>query len=88
MFGHLAAHLDPLSDPPALPASLAPSAFGWSDAELDQPVDAHPFRGDGGGTVRTLFAALRETYCGSLGVEFAEILDDPRRGWLEERMER
>ncbi len=32
-------------------------------------------------------AALKETYCGTLGVEYLDIADKARREWLEERME-
>src|SRR6266702_4448521 len=34
-----------------------------------------------------LVAALRETYCGTLGVEYLSVADKGRRDWLQERME-
>jgi 2-oxoglutarate dehydrogenase E1 component len=85
--GHLFAHLDPLSDAPA--GSLADNLaeYGLSAADLDVPFDTSHFRGLARGTVRELVAALQETYCRSIGVEYLHIQDGPTRRWLEERME-
>ena len=38
--------------------------------------------------MRGLIAALRETYCGTLGVEYTDIPDKTRRDWLQQQMER
>jgi 2-oxoglutarate dehydrogenase E1 component len=87
-FGHLAARLDPLGEAPGASGLLDPSVFGFSDADLDAPVEASPFSPAGfSGTLRELVAALCETYCASLGAEFMWIVDDTRRAWLQERME-
>src|SRR5262245_38709061 len=43
-FGHLAAHLDPLSDPPPPLPLLEPATYGFGDADLDRPISAAPFR--------------------------------------------
>ena len=89
VFGHLAADVDPLSEPPADPGPLDARALGFSDADLDAPVDPGPhWKGAFAGTLRDLVAALRETYCGPVGAEYMWILDDERRAWLQERMER
>ncbi len=88
VFGHLAAWLDPLSDAPAAPSLLDPRTLGFTEADLDLPVDPRPFwRGEFTGTLRELLAALRETYCASLGAEFMWIVDESRRAWLQEHME-
>jgi 2-oxoglutarate dehydrogenase E1 component len=87
-FGHLIARLDPLNDPPASHPLLELSNFGLSEADLDRPVDPRPFAGEVPGTLRDLIAALRETYCGTLGIEYMDIPDKQRRDWLQERMER
>jgi len=50
-------------------------------------VDWAPFKGGGRGPLRELIAALRETYCGTLGVEYLSVADKARREWLQERME-
>jgi 2-oxoglutarate dehydrogenase E1 component len=86
-FGHLIARLDPLSDPPDSHPLLELSRFGLGEADLDRAVDPRPFAGEFSGTLRELIAALRETYCGTLGVEYMDIPDKERRDWLERRME-
>src|SRR5689334_22168209 len=86
-FGHLVAHLDPLSDEaPATHPFLELSAFGLADADLDREVQA-PFARNFTGTLRQLLDALRETYCGTLGAEFMDIPDAAQREWLQARME-
>jgi 2-oxoglutarate dehydrogenase E1 component len=88
VFGHLAAHLDPLSEPPEPPAVLDPRTLGFSESDFDAAADPRPFwKGTPTGTLRELIAALRDTYCGSLGVEFMWITDEDRRAWLQEQME-
>ncbi len=87
-FGHLVARLDPLSEPPPSHPLLELANFGLSAADLDRDVDPRPFRGDFHGTLRELIAALRETYAGTIGVEYTDIPDKPVRDWLEDRIER
>jgi 2-oxoglutarate dehydrogenase E1 component len=86
-FGHRIARTDPLSEPPESHPLLDPSLFGFDEGDLDQPVDPRPFLGASPGTLRELIAALRETYCGTLGVEFVDVPDRDRREWLQQRME-
>ncbi|MFI5372113.1 MAG: 2-oxoglutarate dehydrogenase E1 component [Candidatus Eisenbacteria bacterium] len=86
-FGHLLADLDPLGEPPTGHPFLEMATLGLADADLDAPVDARAFRGDFHGTLRELIAVLRETYCGTLGVEFVDVPDPAQREWLQERME-
>jgi 2-oxoglutarate dehydrogenase E1 component len=85
--GHLIAHIDPLSDPPESHPYLELSQFGLSDADLGRTFDAIPFRGLPQATLRDLLAALRETYCRTIGVEYMHIQDVEVRHWLQERME-
>ncbi len=85
--GHLIAHLDPLSEPRPSHPLLELSEFGLSDAELDRTYDASAFFGLKEATLRQIVAALRETYCRTIGVEFKHIQDSNVRHWLEERME-
>src|SRR5262245_11713555 len=86
--GHLLAHLDPLSDPPRSHPMLELSAFGLSEALLDQTFDVSFFAGLAAkATLRELLAALRETYCRTIGVEYMHIQDRTIRHWLRDRME-
>jgi 2-oxoglutarate dehydrogenase E1 component len=85
--GHYVAHLDPLSRPPAGHPMLALSEFGLGEADLDRTFDTSLFVGLPRATLRQLVAALRETYCRTIGVEFLHIQDTRIRRWLQERME-
>src|SRR6266403_2058413 len=54
---------------------------------VDGLVDWAPFKGGPRGPLRELITALRETYCGPLGVEYLSVADKARREWLQARME-
>ena len=66
--GHLLAQVDPLADPRSSHPALELSQFGLSDADLNRTFDAIPFLGLPKGTLRDLLAALKETYCRTIGV--------------------
>jgi len=86
--GHVLAHIDPLSDPPVSHPLLEAEHFDFTEADLDRPCDPGGFRGEPSPrTLRELIAGLRETYCGTLGVEYTGIRDLEQREWLEQRME-
>src|SRR5262249_54362984 len=59
----------------------------FDQSDLDRTFDTSHFLGLARGTLRELLAALRETYCRTIGVEFLHIQDTRIRRWLEERME-
>src|SRR5205085_5376015 len=84
--GHFLAHLDPLSEPRQNHALLNPGEFGFTEADLDKTFDTS-FLGLPRATLRELIAALRETYCRTIGVEYMHIQDGRVRRWLQERME-
>ncbi len=85
--GHFLARLDPLSEAKASHPLLELSQFGLTDADLDRVFDASAFNSLGRVTLRELVAALRETYCRSIGVEYMHIQDTNIRRWLQQRME-
>src|SRR5947209_3975791 len=85
--GHLVADLDPLGGSPREHPLLRLSELGFGERDLDRVVDWAPFKGGPRGPLRELIAALRETYCGTLGVEYLSVADKARRDWLQERME-
>ena len=85
--GHLAARLDPLGSEPEGSPLLDPVHLGFGAADLAQPVSGAPFKGDVRGTLADLLEALRQTYCGPIGVEYMGITDVARREWLQEQME-
>ncbi len=86
-FGHSAARINPLNPEPGSHRLLELSAHGLSEADLGTPLAGSPFGGDAGATLGDLVGALRETYCGTLGVEYMDVPLEERRTWLEERME-
>jgi 2-oxoglutarate dehydrogenase E1 component len=86
--GHYLADLDPLklNPPRSSHELLEPSTFGLTEADLDRTFYSrltNPPRA----TLRTLIAALRETYCRTIGVEYMHIRDREIRKWLQDRME-
>ena len=85
--GHFLAHLDPLSEPRTSHPLLELSEFGFDEADLDRTFDTSHFVGLPQATLRELLAALRETYCRTIGVEYMHIQDTRIRRWLQERME-
>ncbi|MEY5062140.1 MAG: 2-oxoglutarate dehydrogenase component, partial [Verrucomicrobiota bacterium] len=86
--GHTLAHLDPLGLTPAENPDLSLSTFRFTEADLDRVFDSGTLGGGGPRTLRDILAYLRETYCGTLGVEFMHIMNFAIRRWLRDRMER
>ena len=85
--GHTQADIDPLSGAPAPSPKLQLSQFNLSDADLDTAFDTGTYLGGGQMKLRDIVAALKETYCGHVGVEYAHIQDTDCRRWLQERIE-
>src|SRR5207302_10133245 len=85
--GHFVAHLDPLGEPRRTHALLELEQFGLDATDLDHVFETSPFVGMQQATLRELLAALRETYCRTIGVEYMHIQDTNIRRWLQERME-
>ncbi len=88
--GHYLADLDPLKLTPRRQSHelLELSAFGLNESDLDRVFYSRVGGKEGGAsTLRELIAALRETYCRTIGVEFMHIRDTAIRRWLLERME-
>jgi 2-oxoglutarate dehydrogenase E1 component len=85
--GHLVADLDPLGGSPREHPLLGLAELGFTERDLDRVVDWAPFKGGTRGPLRELITALRQTYCGTLGVEYMSVADKARREWLRERIE-
>jgi 2-oxoglutarate dehydrogenase E1 component len=87
--GHYLADLDPLKlTPPGDPSGLLePSTFGLTEADLDRTFHTGLLFDPPQATLRDLIAALKETYCRTIGVEFMHIRNPQIRSWLQERME-
>ncbi|MCE5335573.1 MAG: 2-oxoglutarate dehydrogenase E1 component [Desulfobacteraceae bacterium] len=85
--GHLLTCLDPLDRCSGEHSLLSLSAFNLAEADLGRRFRAPRtlFREET--TLGEIIAALRETYCGSIGVEYMHLQDPDERQWLQERME-
>jgi 2-oxoglutarate dehydrogenase E1 component len=86
--GHLIANLDPLAleDKPLHP-ELDPATYGFGDDDWDRPIFINYVLGLETATLREILAVLRNTYCGTIGVEFMHIQDPAQKAWIQERIE-
>jgi 2-oxoglutarate dehydrogenase E1 component len=86
--GHLEARLDPLGlQIPRPHAELDPRSYGFTDNDLDKPIFIDNVLGRETATLREIRTILRETYCGSIGVEFMHIQDPDQKSWIQRRVE-
>jgi 2-oxoglutarate dehydrogenase E1 component len=84
--GHLLACTDPLNSCPTDHPLLSLAAFDLGDEDLDTTFHNRRFLASPA-TLREILAAMRETYCRSIGVEFMHIQEPKERQWLIDRME-
>jgi len=85
--GHMQAHLDPLSPPPAPFPRLNYQHFGLTETDLELSFSVGNFKEGGQMKLRSLISSLNETYCGHIGVEYLHMQDLDARDWLQARME-
>ncbi|HTM21766.1 MAG TPA: thiamine pyrophosphate-dependent enzyme, partial [Kofleriaceae bacterium] len=88
--GHTVCVLDPLGfNNLERNPELELEAFGLSEADLDHEFACDRITGLGQrATLREIIAMLRETYCGSIGVEYSHIQDRAIRQWVQDEIER
>ena len=87
--GHQIAKLDPLSmnkdgDHPELDYRT----HGFVDADLSKKIHLGGVLGLENATLKQIVDACRQTYCGTIGVEFHHIQDPKHRDWLVRRFEK
>jgi 2-oxoglutarate dehydrogenase E1 component len=86
--GHLEANLDPLELKPRHKHSeLDPRSYGFTDADMDREIYIDNVFGYQQATLRQIVHAVRETYCGSIGVEYMHIENPEQKKWLQARIE-
>ncbi|MGD8894881.1 MAG: multifunctional oxoglutarate decarboxylase/oxoglutarate dehydrogenase thiamine pyrophosphate-binding subunit/dihydrolipoyllysine-residue succinyltransferase subunit [Acidobacteriota bacterium] len=88
--GHLVADLDPLDRQRAPHRDLDPATYGLTLWDLDREFLTGGYTGyhsEDRATLREILDTLRETYCGTIGVEYMYIADPERKAWLQKRME-
>src|SRR5262245_25253670 len=85
--GHLVSDLDPLDSKRLPHRDLDPATYGLTLWDLDRDFITNGLSGKDKATLREILEVLRETYCGTIGVEYMYIADPERKDWLQERME-
>ena len=86
--GHLAANLDPLGIVKRTCAELDPSTLGFSEADLDKPVDPGDLPLKSPASLRQVIEYLDRTWCGTLGAEITHIREPAKRQWLQSEIEK
>ncbi len=83
------ADLDPLkrTERPVI-VDLDPAYYGFSDADQETVFNtSNTFFGKDTMSLRELLNALRETYCGTLGVEYMYTTDQTEKRWWQQKLE-
>ncbi len=82
------ANLDPLKiqEKPYI-QELDSSYYGLTDEDLDTVFDTGSLVGPARASLQEILQVLRETYCGSIGIEYMYIADTEQKRWLQKRFE-
>jgi 2-oxoglutarate dehydrogenase E1 component len=83
------ADLDPLKrqERPAI-SELEPAFYDLTEADMDIVFSAsNTYFGQEQMTLREIVTALRQTYCGTIGVEFMYISDPAQKRWWQQKLE-
>jgi 2-oxoglutarate dehydrogenase E1 component len=82
------AELDPLKRQPRPQVpELEPAFYDLTEADLETVFNTGGLVGAERATLREILQTLRETYCGSIGVEYMYISDMNQRRWIQQRVE-
>ena len=86
--GHMIANFDPLGlEGGHFHPELDPQTYGFTDADMDRPIFIDHVLGLETATLREILQILKETYCGSIGVEFMHIGQPEEKAWIQRRIE-
>lgn len=85
--GHLVAAVDPLNGSRKELPELDISEFEFSEEHLDYVFDTGHMCGPKRCSLKEIVQMLRNTYCGSIGVEYIHIQERKIRRWLQKEME-
>jgi 2-oxoglutarate dehydrogenase E1 component len=82
------ANVDPLKrfPKPEVP-ELEPSYYGLTEADMNAVFNTGSLVGPEQLPLREILRAVRETYCGSIGVEYMYISDVAQKRWIQSRFE-
>ena len=85
--GHLIANLDPMMDEPHNHPELDPGYYGLTLWDLDRKFVTGGLGGTQSAPLREILDILRDTYCGTVGIEYMNIQDPAQKQWLQSRLE-
>ncbi len=86
--GHIIARFDALwLEGDAGDAGLDYRNYGFTDADMDQQIFIDHVLGLEFATLRQILQILRDTYCGTIGVEFMHIQEPDQKSWIQRRIE-
>ena len=86
--GHLIARFDPLGlEGNTHHPELDPKHYGFTDDDMDRPIFIDNVLGLETATLHEIVKVLRETYCGTVGVEFMHIQEPDQKSWIQRRIE-
>ena len=88
-YGHLAAKIDPLGNPPHGDPTLDQACYGLADQDL-QDLPASIVSGPAAASARNAFEAvarIKEIYCTTRGYEYGHLKESEERDWLREAAE-
>ena len=86
--GHLEADLDPLKlDAPEPHPELDPKTYGFTEEDMDRPIFINGVLGLEWANLGEIYKILRDTYCGTIGVEFMHIQEPDQKDWIQARIE-
>ncbi len=86
--GHLISDLDPLglreikSHP-----ELNPEHYGFTQKDYDRPIRLDGVMGMEEANLHEILSAVKQTYCGKIGVEFMHMSSPEEKAWIQKRIE-
>lgn len=82
------AALDPLErhERPHIP-ELDPAHYGLAEADMNTVFNTGSLVGPETATLREILDAVKQTYCGHIGVEYMYIADTAQKRWIQQRFE-
>lgn len=85
--GHLFTKTNPVRDRRKYKPTLAIENFGLTEQDLDLVFQSGNEVGIGTSTLREIIAHLQQTYCESIGIEYAYIREPDRINWIKNKIE-
>ena len=86
--GHLISDLDPLGmreikDHP----ELSPEHYGFTSADYNRTIQLDGVLGMDSANLNQILSAVRQIYCGKIGVEFMHMSSPEEKAWVQKRIE-